>query len=70
MTETEVGGVQRLAGSEAFQGSRTGPVARHAAATARGVDRITYHGMADVSEMNSDLVSTTGMQLETHQVHE
>jgi hypothetical protein len=70
MAETEVGGVQGLAGSEAFQGRRTGPVARHASATPSGVNRIAHHRVADVSEMNSDLVSATGMQLEAHQVHQ
>ena len=70
MAETKVGGVQGLAGCEPFQGRRTGPVARHPSATPRGVDRIAHYGVADVSEMNSDLVSATAMQLEPHQVHQ
>jgi len=70
MAETEVGSVQCLTRSEAFQGRRTRPVARHASATPCGVDRIAHYGVADVSQMNPDLVRATGMQLETHEIHE
>lgn len=70
MAECQSRGMEGLARGGSFQQLRPAPGrAGDAAAPPAGVDRIAHDRVADVLEVDSDLMGPAGVQLQAQQVH-